>query len=88
MEEVLVSRIGIKNANFLTVVGSAANRASKLQELADADGICVGENLYRNLHPSLHQYCVTGEHPDWNWTYSKNKAPYRFFHFTANWLEP
>lgn len=88
MEEVLVSRIGIKNTNFLTVVGSAANRASKLQELAGADGICIGENLYRSLHPNIWQYCQEGKHADWNWTYTETKAPYRFFHYTANWLDP
>ena len=88
MDEVLVSRIGIKNMNFLTVVGGAANRASKLQELAGPDGICIGENLYRNLHPSLHEWCEEGEHADWKWTYPTTNTPYRFFHYTAHRREP
>ncbi|MEW6616609.1 MAG: adenylate/guanylate cyclase domain-containing protein [Thermodesulfobacteriota bacterium] len=88
MEEVLVSRIGIKNSNFLTVVGGAANRASKLQSLSDANGICIGENIYRNLNPLLHQYCKEGIHEDWNWSYTRAKAPYKFFHYNANWPDP
>ena len=35
MGEVLISRIGMNSLNFLTVVGDAANRASKLQALAE-----------------------------------------------------
>ena len=88
MEEILVSRIGIKNTNFLTVVGGAANRASKLQELADSDGICIGENLYKNLHPALYAYCKEGKHDRWTWIWPDTKIPYRFFHYTANWREP
>ena len=50
MGEVLISRIGIKNMNFITVVGDAANRASKLQSLSRTNGISVGENIATNLH--------------------------------------
>lgn len=88
MDEVLVSRIGIKNSNFLTVVGGAANRASKLQSLADSNGICIGENIYRNLNPLLHQHCKEGKHEDWNWSYTRTKAPYKFFYYNANWPDP
>ncbi len=51
MQEVLISRIGIKENSFLTVIGDAANRASKLQDLAETDGICIGHNIYNKLHP-------------------------------------
>lgn len=88
MEEVLISRIGIKNTNFLSVVGGAANRASKLQALAESNGICIGENIYRNLNPLLHQYCREGKHEDWNWSCIRTKAPYRFFYYDANWPDP
>lgn len=87
IEKVLIAKIGIQKFNFLSVVGGAANRASKLQELADPDGICVGENVYSNLNPLLHQYCREGKHKDWNWA-SKGGIPYRFFHFDGNWPDP
>lgn len=88
MDEVLISRIGIRNTNFLTVVGGAANRASKLQEMAESNGICIGENIFLNLNPSLHEFCKEGTHKDWNWQYTKTKNPYRFFSYEANWPEP
>uniref|UniRef100_UPI0040282654 adenylate/guanylate cyclase domain-containing protein n=1 Tax=Candidatus Wunengus californicus TaxID=3367619 RepID=UPI0040282654 len=88
MDEVLVSRIGIKNSNFLTVVGGAANLASKLQTLSGSNGICIGENVYRNLNPLLHNNCREGKSENWKWTCKKTRTPYRFFHYDANWPEP
>ena len=88
MDTVLISRIGIKDNNFLTVVGDAANRASQLQQLAQSNGICVGENIFRNLNPKLHLYCKEGKDSSWQWHYTKPKRQYRFFHYGANWPEP
>lgn len=88
MGPVLISRIGIKGHNFLTVVGNAANRASQLQQLAQSNGICIGENIYRNLNPKVHVYCEEGKHNSWQWSYTRPKRKYRFFHYKANWPEP
>lgn len=78
MGEVLISRIGINNSSFLTVVGDAANRASKLQSLANPNGICIAENMYRNIAPILHQYCAENTHESWG----------RYFHYEGNWPDP
>lgn len=88
MEEVLIARVGLEGTNFLTVVGAGANRASKLQNYAKVNGICLGENLHSNLHPELHAYCEQGAHQDWKWVYKGSNRPYRFFHFEGNWPEP
>jgi len=88
MGPVLISRIGIKDNNFLTVVGDAANRASQLQQLAQSNGICIGENIFSNLNPKLHLYCKEGTDSSWQWHYTKPKRQYRFFHYGANWPEP
>ena len=88
MEEVLISRIGIKNMNFLTVVGSAANRASKLQELALTNGICIGENLALNLDSRLHSHLEQGEDPSWQWTKTSSREPYMYFHYNFHYLDP
>lgn len=88
MQEVLISRIGIKENSFLTVIGDAANRASKLQDLAETDGICIGHNIYNNLHPFLHEHCREGNHKDWNWHYPDSQRPYKFFQFDINYSEP
>lgn len=88
MGEVLVSRIGIKNMNFITVVGDAANRASKLQSLSRTNSISIGENLATNLDGYLHQYLEEGTDLNWQWEKVNTGEPYRFFHYTFDYLEP
>ena len=88
MDELLIARIGINNNSFLTAVGDAANRASKLQTLAETNGISIGEYMFHNLHPELHQYCTEGSDPNWNWQIPNSMLPYRYFHFHGNLSEP
>ena len=88
MGQILVSRIGITNNNFLTAVGNPANRASKLQELAVEDGICIGENLFQNLRLTLQNFCSKGSDQKWDWKYKNPKRDYSFFHYEFNWPEP
>ena len=88
MDELLIARIGINNNSFLSAVGDAANRASKLQSLAEANGISIGEYVFHNLHTELHKYCDQGSHPSWEWTIRDTKLEYRFFHFRHDWVEP
>lgn len=88
MGEVLISRIGVRNMNFITVVGSAANRASKLQSLSRTNGISIGENLAENLDEYLYQYLEEGSDPDWQWKKTGTGKPYRFFHYTLDYLKP
>lgn len=88
MGEVLISRIGIKNMNFITVVGDAANRASKLQTLSRTNGISIGENLATSLDSYLHRYLEEGTDPSWQWNKNSTGEPYRFFHYTLDYLDP
>ncbi len=88
MGEVSISRIGLHNMNFLTAVGSPANRASKLEALANKNGITIGENLARNLHPYLHQFLALGDDTTWDWYYDDKVTPYNYYHYTYEWYEP
>ena len=88
MGEVLISRIGLHNMNFLTAVGSPANRASKLEALANKNGIAIGENLARNLHPYLHQFLTLGDDTTWVWHYDDKVTPYNYYHYTYEWHDP
>jgi adenylate cyclase len=88
MGEVLISRIGLHKMNFLTAVGSPANRASKLQALAQTNGIAIGENLASNLHPYLHDFLEKGDDPSWDWYYSDRVTPYNYYHYRYEWYEP
>lgn len=88
MGEVLISRIGLHKMNFLTAVGSPANRASKLEAIARPNGIAIGENLARNLHPYLHDFLEKGDDPKWDWHHSDGVTPYNYYHYNFEWYEP
>lgn len=88
MGEVLISRIGLHNMNFLTAVGSPANRASKLEAFASKNGITIGESLAENLHPYLHQFLELGDDPAWDWHYDDKVTPYNYYHYNYEWYEP
>lgn len=87
MQELLISRIGVIKTNFLTVVGDAANRASKLQSLAKPNGICIGENIARNLHPFHHNYLEAGDDANWNWKRPSGDS-YQYFHYMLDLSTP
>lgn len=86
MGKVLISRIGLNRMNFLTAVGSPANRASKLQALARPNGIAIGEDLAKNLHTYLYDFLEKGDNPEWKWHY--DGVPYNYYHYNFEWLEP
>ena len=86
MGEVLISRIGLHGMNFLTAVGSPANRASKIQALAKPNGIAIGEDLAKSLHPYLQDFIETGDDPEWKW--HANGVPYNYYHYNFEWCEP
>ena len=88
MDSVLIANIGINNNSFLTIVGGAANRASKLQNLASSNDIFVGDNLFRNFKPIVQELCKERMNESWTWSYQDTKTPYRFFEFTGDWPNP
>lgn len=88
MGEILISRIGIHNMNFLTAVGSAANRASKLENLAEKNGITIGENIAANLNNYLYQFLREGDASNWNWYSKGSEEPYKYYHYDFEWPEP
>lgn len=88
MDSVLIANIGIINNSLMTVVGGAANRASKLQELAASNKILIGNNLFKNLNSKVQQFCREEKHSSWNWSHTGTRTQYRFFEFEENWPEP
>lgn len=88
MDSVLIANIGINNNSLMTVVGGAANRASKLQDLASSNKILIGDNLFKYLKPKVQQFCKEGKYSTWDWSYTGTKSMYKFFEFEANWPEP
>jgi len=95
MGQILISRIGVAKGmslhdrNSLTAVGPAANRASKLQGMAEENTIWVGD-MVRRLAASEKQYlfdCVTPDH--WTWNYGGNpNAPYHCWRYNGVASDP
>jgi len=57
--------IGLHRMNFLTAVGKVLLIVlAKLQALAKPNGIAIGENLAKNLHPYLQDFLYTGNDPE------------------------
>jgi adenylate cyclase len=81
MGEVLIARIGYNNNSFLTAVGSPANRASKVEGLANKNGIAIGANLANNLHSELHRFLQKGDSESWDWYYEGTNTPYNYYHY-------
>jgi adenylate cyclase len=88
MGELLIARIGIKNHSFLTAVGDAANRASKLQERAEPNGICIGDKVFHNLPADLELSCESKDDPEWGFCHPGTNIPYRYFNFSHHLEEP
>lgn len=86
--ELLISRIGIHSMNFLTAVGDAANRASKLQEFSVTNGITIGEDVATSLPRALHDYMQYGDDPRWQVKRPGLDVRYNYFHYNFNWPEP
>lgn len=90
MGQILISRIGVPNGtsaherNSLTAVGPAANRACKIQGLAGANEVWVGDSIYRNAPDDKITLfnCVTPA--TWNWTYGNNRQhQYHCWHYNG-----
>lgn len=88
MGPLLLARIGLPTGSSpherssLTAVGPAANRACKLQGLAETNEIWCGDSV-RNAAPPDRIYLFADVTPqDWNWHYNRNiNAPYRCWRY-------
>lgn len=82
-----VERIGIRNENQLALIGPTVSIAAQLQELAKANQILLGEDIYRGLSTNDQGLCSEMTATNWTWTRGEGqqKRPYRFYLFRAQW---
>jgi class 3 adenylate cyclase len=71
----------------LVAIGTRANVACKMLDVAKPDDILIGESVMRRLPPLWTQWCklalfATG------WTYRHNGLPYCFYRYTGRWSQP
>jgi class 3 adenylate cyclase len=78
-----LAKVGIKGSNQLTLVGYIVNVAAQLVDIAGYGQIFLGQNLYNRILEHDQGLCVPKTNPDWRW--QLNNAPYRFFHYNAQW---
>ena len=93
---VLVARVGTARGSaaqarsFLTVVGSSANLASKLQrEMAGPNQIWTGDLIKRNAEEYRKGWFVDETPSGWTWSYLNNSnRVYRIWRYTGMKLDP
>ena len=83
-----IERVGVRNDNRLTLVGSTVSIASQLQDLAGPDQIFVGYDVYTGMPKDYQNLCKPMKWADWNWTMGdQQKTPYPFYNFDAEWKD-
>lgn len=87
--QIIVGRLGIRGDNDPVAIGWPANIASKLQEIADPNGILIGNFIYSALPQWEKDYCVAHFIPS-SWTYiiSGTVEKYPFHSYHAVWVIP
>jgi adenylate cyclase len=71
----------------LVAIGATANIASKMLAEAQAGDILVGEDVYKGLPVSWHQFCQIHK-TDTGWVYVNSGLPYWFYKYTGRWKGP
>ena len=85
---VTVARIGAaKRFGSLVAIGTTANVACKMLDVAEAGEILIGAHAYHRLPPFWQGWCrlrtlQTG------WIYRLTGLPYPFYQYTARWIHP
>ena len=74
---ITVSRVGIRgDESSIVAIGTAANIACKLMDRIPNGGICIGDEVYRNLPDNWSQTCRSCVEPS-GFVYVQTQAPYR-----------
>jgi class 3 adenylate cyclase len=86
---VTIAQIGAaKRFGSLAAIGTTANVACKILDVAGPDEVVLGENVVRRLPPSWRsQWCILKK-SDTGWYYQTTGSPYRFFAYIGRWTQP
>jgi class 3 adenylate cyclase len=86
--QVTVAQIGAaRRFGSLVAIGTTANVACKMLNVADPDEIIIGETVTQRLPSSWHQWCILKK-SDTGWIFRSTQQPYRFFSYTGRWTNP
>ena len=73
---VTIARVGIRgDESSIVAIGTTANIASKLMDRIPNGGVCIGNEVYRNLPNGWAQTCRPCSEPS-GFVYIETKAPY------------
>ncbi len=84
---VTVARVGApKLFNSQVAIGTNANIASKILDVAEAGEIIIGESIIDKLPNDWKEYCKL--HTDSGWVYRLTGLPYSLYKYTGRWITP
>ncbi len=86
--KVTIGRVGIPGGmNSFVAIGTSANIACKLLNVAEQGEIIIGQHVKNNLPSTWNQYCqFLAKSTGFN--YVVNNAPYFAYKYTGRWLHP
>ena len=85
---VTVARIGAaKRFGSLVAIGTTANVACKMLDIAGAAEILIGSHAFFSLPPSWQRWCAV-KTLDTGWVYRTTGLPYAFYRYTGRWTYP
>lgn len=85
---VTVARIGApKRFGSLVAIGTTANVACKMLDIAEAREILIGANAYQRLPADWQKWCQLKTQST-GWSYRLTGQPYPFYQYTGRWIYP
>ena len=92
--QLLIARIGLVSGsakhprNFLSLVGTPANIASKIQHEAQTNQILIGNNVQRSLPEDRSKRCSLATPSNWSWIYTATRQTYNVYSYSGRWSDP
>lgn len=71
----------------LVAIGTRANVACKMLDVAEPGEIIIGDSVWRQLPAEWAQWCELA-HVETGWSYRLTGLPYSFYRYIGRWTEP
>jgi adenylate cyclase len=86
---ITVAKVGAaRGFNGMLAIGTVANVASKMLDVADANSMLIGTDVVSGLPAEWQRQYVRLKTLDTGWVYTATGLSYAFWEYTGRWTEP
>lgn len=86
---ITVAKVGsARGFNGIVAIGTTANIASKMLDLAEPNSILIGGEMLVGIPPAWSAQWAQLSTQDTGWIYRSNGLPYAFWRYVGRWKEP